>query len=128
MVGFCVMCHSQAELDNSGYCQSCVKLEKILRTVIRQFTLRGKQVHIFDLAQAVGVDPSLLHNWIEKNHVGGVHKPNGSLSKKQGNNTLASSHTSPRRVMAKWERYWRDVSRVRRNAHRRIWLSGRDKE
>ena len=121
MVGACQVCGTYTELECSGCCKPCSKIGKVLVTVVRQFMLRGRQPHIFDLAEAVGLDPSLIHPWVQQRRLGIAIKPNG------GNGSAYAKKVSPngvpRRGQAKGEHYWADASRVRRNAHRRTRLS-----
>lgn len=120
MFGFCQVCQTSAELEHPGCCKSCSKTEKILTVVARQFMFRGRRPHVFDLAKAVGVDPGIVHYWT-RHHIGDITRrpAKGDFSSIEDQ----VSGGTVRRVRAKWEHYWTDVSIIRRNPHRRIWLA-----
>ncbi len=141
MFANCENCGKYAQVDRYGCCKPCSEHEQSLISVAREYIRRHRKVSVSDLAETLQIESAQIQRWLQqgrlraephraicpvcrKQIVGGVFcdctKEVKTISP---DGYLAKSHGTPRRVQAKWEDYWTKESRIRRHAHRRLWLA-----
>lgn len=134
MIANCVCCGAFSSLDKYRRCKVCGPVDEYLLLEVRDFLRKSGKVSIARVCEEFGVDETRVQRWIAEDRLGylsptytctfcGNEVVEGFMCPCQNEARKEFKYFgSPRTVQKRREKYWDEVSQIRKHQRRDIWM------
>ncbi len=130
----CVCCGTYSALDEYDRCKACLSVDEHLLLLVRDYVRRKRKVNIQEVCDEFSISEDRIQRWIATDRLGylaptykcsvcGQDVLIGSICacRREAKEPPFVYHGSPRSLQKKRDRYWDEISIIRKHQRRDIW-------